>query len=280
MKYIQILSSCNSDIGGCCKDSGLVALIDIVRRVMEIVQIIVPIILLMMLSIQLFKLVMNPDEKNGLRKITNRIIAAVIVFMLPVAINVVMSWLPETENFQIGACWKDAKDLNEYQQTASRKYNSKYDGKKTQLITQEKINSNTSGTVTAGRGSAAGQKVVNYALQFVGRPYVWGGTWNGEKPYTGTDCSGFVQGIYRHFGIHLSRTTSTQWADTSKYTKVSTRDIRAGDLAMYGGHVAIFTGNGNEIVHAANSRSGIIITKDYRNGASNFLGVMRIKGVY
>lgn len=275
MKYVQILSGCNSDIGSCCSDPGLVSIIDITRKIMEIFQVIVPIVLLTMLTFQLTKLVMNPDEKGGLRKITNRIIAAMVVFFLPVFVNVVMSWLPETENFQVAACWKTARDINEYQQTSSRQYNSKYDGKRVQLITQDK----SSGTSSkAGTGSAAGQAIVNYALQFAGNRYVYGGSWNGEKPYTPTDCSGFVQGVYKHFGISLPRTTSQQ-LNASNVTRVSTSDIRAGDLCMYQGHVALFTGNGNEIIHAANSRLGIIITKDYRYSTNTFITVLRVNGV-
>ena len=208
MKYVQILSGCNSDIGSCCSDATLVSLIDIVRKIMEIFQVIVPIVLLVMLMVQLSKLVMNPDEKGGLRKITNRIIAAMIIFLLPVFVNVVMSWLPETENFQVAACWKTARDINEYQQTASRQYNSKYDGKRVQLITQEK--SSGSSSSKAGNGSATGQAIVNYALQFEGSEYVYAGSWDGEVPYNPTDCSGFVQGVFRHFGISLPRTTSSQ----------------------------------------------------------------------
>lgn len=275
MKYVQILSGCNSDIGSCCSDGTLVSLIDITRKVMEIFQVIVPIVLLVMLTVQLTKLVINPDEKGGLKKITNRIIAAMIIFFLPIFINVVMSWLPETDNFQVAACWKTARDINEYQQTASRQYNSKYDGKRVQLITQEKSNSSST---SAGNGSATGQAIVNYALQFAGNRYVYGGSWNGELPYTPTDCSGFVQGVYKHFGISLPRTTSTQ-LNARNVRRVSTSDIRAGDLCMYNGHVALFTGNGNEIIHAANSRSGIIITKDYRYSTNSFISVLRVDGV-
>lgn len=280
MRYIQILSVCNGDLGNCCKEPALVPLINATRRLMETLQIIVPIILLIMISVQLFKLLVNPDEKNGLKKITNKIIAAMIIFFLPIFINITMSFMKDTESFQVAACWNIAKGMEEYQLTTKAKYNSKYDGKKNKLLINTEGKSNSSNSSSAGNGSALGQSIVNYALSFVGNRYVYGGSWSGELPYTGTDCSGFVQGVFRHHGIALSRTTSTQWADTSKYTRVSTNDIKAGDLAMYGSHVAIFTGNGNQIVHASNPRSGITITNDYRNGSSNFLGVMRIKGVY
>ena len=114
----------------------------------------------------------------------------------------------------------------------------------------------------------------------IGQKYVYGGSWNGELPYTPTDCSGFVQGVFRHFGISLKRTTSTQWADKSKFTLVSSSDIRAGDLVMYDGHVGILTGNGAELIHAKGSKWGVVKDKDYRKCSSHaILGIMRIKGV-
>lgn len=284
MRYMQILS-CSNDLGSCCSDYGLVSIIDIIRRVIETFQIIVPILLLTMLSVQLVKLVINPEEKNSLKKITNRILSAVIIFFLPVVVNVIMSWLPATENFQVASCWKTAKDLNEIQRSTSSVYDKSGEGKKTKIITSGQDASASSGsssttTSTAGRGSVIGQAITNYALSLVGQKYVYGGNWNGELPYTSTDCSGFVQGVYKHFGVQLKRTTSTQWADRNTYTLVSTNDIRAGDLIMYTGHVGILTGNGNEVVHAANSKQGIIVTSNYKNVSGGaILGIMRIKGV-
>ena len=122
-----------------------------------------------------------------------------------------------------------------------------------------------------------GKEIVAYAKQFVGQRYAWGGTWNGELPYTPTDCSGFVQGVFKHFGINLQRSTGAQWADKSTYTLVSPSDIRAGDVVMYGGHVGILTGNGNEFVHASTSATGIKLSPDY--SYSTPLGIMRINGV-
>ena len=109
---------------------------------------------------------------------------------------------------------------------------------------------------------------------------MYGGQWNGELPYTPTDCSGFVQGVFRHFGINLNRTTSTQWAAKSTYKLVSPTDIRAGDLIMYDGHVGILTGIGTEVIHAKGSKWGVVIDKDYRTCSSKaILGIMRINGV-
>lgn len=98
---------------------------------------------------------------------------------------------------------------------------------------------------TASTGSGRGQDVVNYALQFVGNPYVWGGT----DPVNGADCSGFVQSVYAHFGVALNRTSEAQQANG---VSVPYSQAQPGDLICYGSHIAIYMGNG-QIVHASNS---------------------------
>jgi len=108
-------------------------------------------------------------------------------------------------------------------------------------------------------------KIVNYALQFVGGKYVWGG----NDPHTGADCSGFTKYVYSKVaGITLNRVSRDQ-AKQGKQIKSS--EMRPGDLIFYTNskgtinHVAMYIGNG-QIVHAASRRSGIkISTWNYRN---------------
>ena len=96
------------------------------------------------------------------------------------------------------------------------------------------------------------QSMIEYASQFVGNPYVWGGT----SLTNGADCSGFVQQIYKTFGYNLPRVAE----DQSQYgTKIPVEDAQPGDLICYGGHVAIYMGNG-QIVHASNARDGIKVS--------------------
>lgn len=94
-----------------------------------------------------------------------------------------------------------------------------------------------------------GNDVVAYASQFVGNPYVLGGT----SLTNGTDCSYFVMAVYRNFGISLPRTS---YAQRTCGQAVSYENARPGDIICYSGHVAIYIGNGR-IVHASNPRTGI-----------------------
>lgn len=101
--------------------------------------------------------------------------------------------------------------------------------------------------------------MVSYAMQFLGNPYLWGGT----SLTNGTDCSGFVMRIYEHFGYSLPRTSAAQAGATKT---VSSGDVRPGDLFFYGSggvsHVAMYIGNG-QIIHASNPRTGIKISSAY-----------------
>ena len=101
-----------------------------------------------------------------------------------------------------------------------------------------------------------GQAVIDYALQFVGNKYVWGG----ESLTKGVDCSGFVMKVYEKFGIDLPH-SSYKLRKVGK--KVSASDLQPGDIICYSGHVALYIGNG-KIVHASNKKDGIKITNNYK----------------
>lgn len=103
----------------------------------------------------------------------------------------------------------------------------------------------------AGTGSK-GQQIANYACQFIGNPYVPGGTSLTE----GADCSGFVWRVYKDFGYNVPRTS---YSLRSAGTGVSYADAQPGDVMCYAGHVGIYIGNG-QIVHASTQKTGIKIT--------------------
>ena len=120
--------------------------------------------------------------------------------------------------------------------------------------------------VISGSESELGQSVANFACQFVGNPYVWGGT----SLTNGADCSGFVMSVYNNFGVSLPHSSS---ADRSVGAAVNgIENAQPGDIVCYSGHVAIYIGNG-QIVHASTAKTGIIISNaSYRS----ILSVRRI----
>ena len=97
-----------------------------------------------------------------------------------------------------------------------------------------------------------GQSVADYACQFVGNPYVWGG----ESLTNGADCSGFVKAVYAQFGVELPHSS---YSLRYEGYAVSESDLQPGDLICYSGHVGIYIGDG-KIVHASNAKSGIKIS--------------------
>lgn len=101
-------------------------------------------------------------------------------------------------------------------------------------------------------GSDAGKQVALYAVQFLGNPYVMGGT----SLTNGTDCSGFTQSVYKQFGVSIPRTSYSQ---RTVGTEVSYAEAQPGDIICYAGHVAIYVGGGL-IVHASSAKTGIKIS--------------------
>ena len=102
-------------------------------------------------------------------------------------------------------------------------------------------------------GASKGQQVVNYAMQFLGNPYVWGGS----SLTNGTDCSGFTMSVYAHFGVSLPHYDAAQRSCGTSVGSLSA--ARPGDLVCYDGHVGIYIGGG-QIVNASNPRTGITVT--------------------
>ncbi len=113
--------------------------------------------------------------------------------------------------------------------------------------------------MSSGGGSELGRSVADFACQFVGNPYVYGGT----SLTNGADCSGFVMSVYKNFGVSLPHSSA---ADRSVGASVDgLANAQPGDIVCYSGHVGIYVGNG-QIVHASTAKTGIIVSNaSYRS---------------
>lgn len=122
-------------------------------------------------------------------------------------------------------------------------------------VAAEEVKADEAKGVSSGRAT-----MVEYAKQFLGNPYVWGGT----SLTSGTDCSGFTMRIYEHFGYSIPRTSSAQ---SSYFTSINSSDAKPGDLFFYGSngrvsHVAMYIGDG-QVIHASTERTGIKISNAF-----------------
>ncbi len=128
--------------------------------------------------------------------------------------------------------------------------------------------SNVNGNLNPGHTTnVSGSEVVAYANQFVGNPYVWGGT----SLTNGADCSGFICSVYAHFGINFGRLTSGDFRSVGQ--EVSYSNMQPGDIICYSGHVAIYAGGG-KIVEAQSTKAGIT-----NNRAANCKTIITIRRV-
>ena len=126
--------------------------------------------------------------------------------------------------------------------------------------------SSSGSSVSVSGGSSTGSAIASYALQFVGNPYVSGGT----SLTNGADCSGFTQSVFKHFGISIPRTSDAQGRAGRE---VSYSEAQAGDIIYYGGHVAIYLGGGR-IVHASTAKTGI------KTGTATYRTILSVRRYY
>lgn len=135
-------------------------------------------------------------------------------------------------------------------------------------------NSSNTNSSSSSSSSSLGQAVVDYAMQFLGNPYVYGG----NSLTNGVDCSGFTSQVMKHFGVSLNRSSSAQYANNGYY--VDSGDLQKGDLLFYGysgsvSHVAIYIGGG-QVIHANDERTGICISNAFPTSGKNYIGAKRV----
>lgn len=136
-------------------------------------------------------------------------------------------------------------------------------------VKNKKSNSKSTGSeksYSAPASSGNGSAVVNYASQFVGNPYVYGGS----SLTNGTDCSGYVMSVYKAFGVSLPHSSS---AMRGVGTGVSVSDMQPGDIVCYSGHVGIYAGNG-QLLNASTPSTGI------KYSSVNYKPILSVRRVY
>ena len=274
-----------------CNEAPITLLVTITRRLLELIQISVPILLIIMIVVDLLKLVTNPDTKNSHKKIINKVIPTIVIFMIPVLLDATLGLLPNQTSF-IG-CWNEIRVSNniipevEYmpidnskKQTPIINDPSDYQSGETNTNSNNKNTKNNSSNTKTKKTGVTGEDIIAYAELFNGKPYKAGGSWNGEFPYTSTDCVGFVRGVYKHFGIKIPTNASKLFTTPKKFTVVTGQPLKAGDIVVYNHHRALATGQGNRLIHAMGVKYGIGHSKNYKScGAGPVRGVVRVNAL-
>lgn len=195
-------------------------------------------------------------------------------------------WYKVSFNGQIGYVRSDLLTLleepysnagskgNTYKETSSSSSSSSSSGYSSYSSSDSSSSSSSDYSSYSSSGNSLGEQVASYALQFEGYSYVYGGA----SPSTGFDCSGMVYYIYKQFGYNVGRTSTCQYENG--YPHVSRSNLQPGDIIIFtrtytadfpATHSGIYIGNG-QFIHAANSRSGVVITSlDNDYYASRFL---------
>ena len=198
------------------------------------------------------------DEENGFVKVSiEEGDGWVSEDYVVVATEYVTAESIEEEKARIAEEEKAREDAKKAAQAAEERMKAKEKAKegKNAEITDKSTSSESTASqqATVSSGSGLGQSVANYAVQFVGNPYVYGGT----SLTNGADCSGFVMSVYKNFGVSLPHSsTSDRYVG---YNVGSLANAQPGDLVCYSGHVAIYIGGG-QIVHASTEATGIKIS--------------------
>lgn len=169
MPYVQILE-CSTTLGNCCNDYGLVTIIDITRKILELIQLVVPILLLVMITVQLVKMVANPEDKKDPKKLANRVIATFVCFFLPTIADVLVSLLPNS--FTLSSCWENAKISREISANSPLVYIKVTDRDPYSIINENEYDPGNEKEIgssgTSSPSGAGGQKLVQIALGEVG----------------------------------------------------------------------------------------------------------------
>lgn len=265
MNMFQILSC--SDIGTCCGNYALASFLDIGRRIINLIQLLVPILLMVACTYQLIRMVVNPELKGGMKKITNKFLAAAIIFFVPIVFDISIGIMPE--DFSFAACWKTAKTVREVSKAAKLKYIPLSKKKATSMLSDPSSYEKGKASNKGGQGASGvgGQKMVNTALKELGNND-GDGTHHKYEVFSGLDdsqpwCAAFVtwvagqsgyldKGIFPRFTACTSQYHLFKQMGATEHLEGSGYNPVAGDI--------IFFGSASTKFHV-----GIVISSDSKN---------------
>ena len=247
----QILSC--SDIGTCCSSYALANFLDLSRRIINIIQLFAPIVLISAAIFQLVKMILNPEDKKGIKSITNKIVAAIVIFFVPIVFDISIGFLPD--DFSLSACWESAKIAREISESSKLEYKSVSDEREKSKIFfdsdnyqkgKPKSNTGSSGGSSSASGTG-GQRLVNVALGELGNNYADGSHMKYENfsglsssdPWCAafvTWCAGQAGYLDKGFFPRVTNCDPTYWTNAgATFHHEGTSYIPvAGDLILYG----------------------------------------------
>ena len=267
--FLQILSC---ELGNCCGNPGIAVLLDISRKILDFIQLIVPILLIIMATIKFIQLVSNPELKGGLSHVKNMFMAAAIVFFIPVIVNATLSILPES--FSISACWQQAKVFAESSRNLNFNYISSGENKnRSNILTSPSLYEKGVAKAKSGdaHGILEGTEEVHTKYEqekwiySVSGDYLIGNNIEAStnNPKKATCCATlvgsalYVGGVFTEEEINSynynSATATSNFLESKGWTKITNYgDLEAGDIVIMTaegsggsiGHVQIYAGNG------------------------------------